>query len=314
MSKRIKRIPMSTDGRIMYMANPVRIAMASMLAGKLGMIVTPKQGNRLPHGVTWCADNGCGPGKNGEPGAAYPGDDAFLGFLAKLADRQADCLFAVAPDVLGDAQATLTRSIPMMPKMRAMGYRVALVAQDGLENIIDQIPWSEFDVLFIGGSTEWKLGYTVRRLIRLARMHGKRIHMGRVNSYKRLTYAYSIGCDTADGTYAVIKPSYCVPKLLEWVETCRHRVPLHKLSRKEILKATAEYDTLGRDAFLTKYGYGKARSYMLKIGGKLYDSKAIVGAAYGYQLNRAPLAPADFTGGAASVGSLLSRLGFALAA
>jgi len=295
---------------ITYMANPVNMAFGPMLAGNLGMIVTPKQGNKLMAGVTWCLDNGCGPGKDGQIGGGYPGDAKFLELLDKYRAYSDDCLFVVAPDVLCDAAATLARSEPMFTEIRKRGYKAALVAQDGLEHIKDQIPWDKFDCLFIGGSTEWKLGKAARRLIRLARKYGKWIHMGRVNSYKRLAYAHSIGCDSADGTYCVRKPSYCVPKVLEWLKNSRHRVPLRMLGRQEILSAVAEYDEIGQAAFLAKYGFGRARSYRLTINGKTYDSKAIVGAAYGYLRGRAALTAADFTGGAASVQRLLNGLGF----
>jgi 5-methylcytosine-specific restriction enzyme A len=88
------------------------------------------------------------------------------------------------------------------------------------------------------------------------------------------------------------------------------RVALRELSRHEILQAVAEYDRLGQDRFLEKYGFGMARSYRLVVDGKTYDSKAIVGAAYGFLPGREPLAAADFSGGAATVGRLLSSLGF----
>jgi hypothetical protein len=55
------------------------------------------------------------------------------------------------------------------------------------------------------------------------------------------------------------------------------RVALLELSRCEILQAVAEYDRLGQDRFLEKYGFGAARSYRLVVDGKTYDSKAIVG-------------------------------------
>ena len=35
-----------------------------------------------------------------------------------------------------------------------------------------------------------------------------------------------------------------------------------------------EFDKLGRDAFLARYGFGPARSYFLIHDGKSYDSKA----------------------------------------
>jgi hypothetical protein len=87
-------------------------------------------------------------------------------------------------------------------------------------------------------------------------------------------------------------------------------VALRELSRHEILQAVAEYDRLGQDRFLEKYGFGAARSYRLLLDGKPYDSKAIVGAAHGFLPGQEPLAAADFSGGAATVGRLLSRLGF----
>ena len=36
----------------------------------------------------------------------------------------------------------------------------------------------------------------------------------------------------------------------------------------------------GRDEFLRRYGFGRARAYLLEVDGKLYDSKAIVGYAH----------------------------------
>ena len=88
------------------------------------------------------------------------------------------------------------------------------------------------------------------------------------------------------------------------------RVALRELSRREILQAVAEYDRLGQDRFLEKYGFGAARSYRLVVDGKTYDSKAIMGAAHGFLPGQEPLVPADFSGGAATVGRLLSSLGF----
>src|SRR6202163_286417 len=113
----------------------------------LACITTPSQGNRLPAGVQFVADNGCF-------GKGYPGDSEWLTWLDSL-DRGA-CSFAVAPDVVGDARATLARSTPFLPRIREFGFRAALVAQNGLEDL--DIPWDAFDVLFVGGDTAWKIG------------------------------------------------------------------------------------------------------------------------------------------------------------
>ena len=53
--------------------------------------------------------------------------------------------------------------------------------------------------------------------------------------------------------------------------------------KKAVLKAIAEFDRIGQEKFLQKYGFGQARSYFLLYNEKEYASKAIAGAAHGYQ-------------------------------
>lgn len=191
---------------MLYLANPCSPRVVdAMRDGHLGYIDTPAQGNRRPADVVWAADNGCF-------GKGYPGDDAWLAWLAGM--DPADCLFATAPDVVGDAAATLARSTPFLPHIRALGYPAALVAQDGLEDLA--IPWTELDVLFIGGSTEWKLGPAARGIVARGKALGKHVHMGRVNSERRYRYALAIGCDSADGTYLTFGPDANLPDVLAW--------------------------------------------------------------------------------------------------
>jgi 5-methylcytosine-specific restriction protein A len=80
-------------------------------------------------------------------------------------------------------------------------------------------------------------------------------------------------------------------------------------AKRAVLQALAEYDHLGREAFLKKYGFGEATHYYILHDEKYYDSKAVVGVAYGYQFGR-PLRSGDFGGGKATVLPTLSRLGF----
>lgn len=191
-----------------YFANPstarVREAMSS---GWLGCIVTPRQGNRIPDGATWCADNGCF-------GDGYPGDVPWLSWLTGLPAHDR-CAFAVAPDVVADAAATLDRSEPWLPLIRRMGVPAALVAQNGLEELA--VPWQTFDVLFLGGDTDWKLGPAARELAAEAKARGKSVHMGRVNSLKRMRYAKAIGCESADGTIIARAPDRRMPEVLSWL-------------------------------------------------------------------------------------------------
>jgi hypothetical protein len=180
----------------------------AMTAGILGQIVSPAAGNRLTAGVEWIADNAVFAGK-------YPGDEAYLAWLADRAHLASTCRFVVAPDVVADAAATVALSAPMLPRIRALGFPAALVAQDGLEHL--DVPWDAFDCLFIGGTTEWKLGPAAALLTAEAKRRGKWVHMGRVNSRLRLQYAEHIGCDSADGTYLAFGPDRNLPTLARWL-------------------------------------------------------------------------------------------------
>lgn len=85
---------------------------------------------------------------------------------------------------------------------------------------------------------------------------------------------------------------------------------LKDITRQAVLAAVAEYDRISQPAFLSRYGFDPARLYLLVHDGKTYDSKAIVGAAHGFLPGERPLASTQFSGGEATVGRLLRRLGF----
>ena len=88
------------------------------------------------------------------------------------------------------------------------------------------------------------------------------------------------------------------------------RVSLAKLTDPAAVRsAVEEFDRIGRDAFLRKYQFGEAKDYFLEVDGKRYDSKAIVGAAYGHQ-HGTPLTLHQFSGGEATVMRHLRALGF----
>jgi hypothetical protein len=84
-----------------------------------------------------------------------------------------------------------------------MGYPIAFATQDGLE--VDEAPWDELNVLFVGGSDFHKLGPSAWALIRRAQELGKWVHIGRVNSALRLGMFWT--ADSWDGTTLSIEPS-----------------------------------------------------------------------------------------------------------
>ena len=184
---------------------------AAIYTGLLGAITTPAQGNKLEDGdYLWCADNGVFGGR-------YPGDEDYLTWLTGM-QRAADrCLFAVAPDVVGNHWATIARSRAMLPRIRDLGFPVAYVAQDGMQWAADHL-WDDIDCLFIGGTTAFKLSAEAAELVSIARSLGLWAHMGRVNSARRYTYADAIGCNSVDGTYLTYGPDKNLPAVLRWRE------------------------------------------------------------------------------------------------
>lgn len=74
-----------------------------------------------------------------------------------------------------------------------------------------------------------------------------------------------------------------------------------------------EYLQLGQQAFLTKYGFGRASGYVVRDPrtGQWADSKAIAGVAMGVQFPAdGPLAASAFSGGVATVVRCLTGMGF----
>jgi hypothetical protein len=189
----------------------------------IGAIVTPASHRRLPADLIWAADNGC-----------YAQGDTFrlgryLDWLSRPVGSLTLCLFATAPDVVGDAEATWKRSAPILPQLRALGYPAALVAQDGFD--VEATNWDAFDVLFIGGTNAWKRtergGYAA---IAEAKRRGKFCHVGRVNGGAFLRAVAGAGADSADGTGLVYAPDVLWPRVTGWLDSLAAHPPMELLA------------------------------------------------------------------------------------
>lgn len=78
-----------------------------------------------------------------------------------------------------------------------------------------------------------------------------------------------------------------------------------------VRQAIAEFDALGRDAFLKRYGFQHARRLFVEYEGEQYDSKALLGAAHGFQFpDQGPLSLSDFKSGELTTAKKLRDLGF----
>ncbi len=84
------------------------------------------------------------------------------------------------------------------------------------------------------------------------------------------------------------------------------------VTREHVLLAVDEYDRLGDEDFLTEHGFEKAPAYVLRNGGKDYDSKAVLGVAHGYATGKAASSQ-EFSGGKEGAAKVLRALGFDVA-
>jgi hypothetical protein len=200
-------------------------------ACNIGLLVQPgnrydKHAHRYP---SWAGDNGAFTRK---PGGFNARKFREMLRRSELLAARSTCQFIVAPDcllvqadgtVIGDALRTLIQFRGWSGEIRALGYPVALVAQDGLERYLAFVPWELVDVLFIGGSDGWKLGEDAQKCVEAARQRGKRVHMGRVNSAKRMMRAQDMQVDSVDGTYLKFGPDVNLPNLIVFLEKCARR-------------------------------------------------------------------------------------------
>lgn len=163
-----------------------------------GFLVQPRSWSSpmkaVNYGSVWGMDNGCFKEYN---------PTAILNMLKK-SQGIPGCLFAVVPDVVCDAQSTLLLFNAWIGTYQRYGYPPCLVAQNGIEDTC--IPWDSMAALFIGGCNLFKYSDLVRKLVAEAKQRGKWVHMGRVNSWRRIQYAIEIGCDSFDGTGHALYP------------------------------------------------------------------------------------------------------------
>jgi len=152
--------------------------------------------------------------------------EKYLSFVSKLmtvANRPP--LFTAAPDIVGDYLGTWRLTEPVLPGLRSIGARPALVCQDGLT--AESVPWDAIDALFIGGTTRWKMGHEVVKICQEAKLRRTWIHVGRVNNSERIRHCHELlRADSIDGNAAAMNPRR-IWEQIGWMKGLEYkRVPL----------------------------------------------------------------------------------------
>jgi hypothetical protein len=205
----------------------------------VGHLIVPHAGNDIAaianSGRPWAADNGCGPKRDGSPGIFD--EPAFLAMLDQIQDASAGAhgvhgdahrrpLWVAVPDVVGDWRATRARFDRWAAELLRRYLSPAYVVQDGQ-------PYGDLPplirCLFLGGSTDYKESDAALTLLRRWKASHPwggpaRVHVGRVNSERRLRLfdglgrdvdGYPLAADSVDGTQFSMYPDRYIPRWSE---------------------------------------------------------------------------------------------------
>ncbi len=169
--------------------SPEKIAHLRQAHGEIiGQLRTPLTKYRRAHQTPYALDNGC---------FTEFRETTWLRMVkeAYLCRASEPALFVTLPDIVGSAARTA--ELFDIYQDQTEGVPRALVLQDGIEN--QQIPWRAIDAVFIGGSDNFKISESALAAARAAKILGKWVHVGRVNTWHRLNIWFPLA-DSIDGT------------------------------------------------------------------------------------------------------------------
>ena len=124
--------------------------------------------------------------------------------------------WVLVPDVVADKTATLASWQRHAPEAASYSWPLAFAVQDGMTP--DDVPEGA-QVVFVGGTTEWKW-----QNLPMWCASFSRVHVGRVNNIEKVYHCEDMGIESVDGTGWFKDPTRedKLPALLSWFEGERH--------------------------------------------------------------------------------------------
>lgn len=137
-------------------------------------------------------------------------------------------VFACLPDIVCDAQ----RTCELFTYFKAFtnGIPRALVLQNGIEHAT--IPWDDLAAVFIGGDDAFKIDPVTFRAAKAAKMLGKWVHVGRVNTAKRVRDWVGIA-DSIDGS-GISRYDHMLEDVLDEIRTRTGLLAEHRNRQEEM--------------------------------------------------------------------------------
>lgn len=165
------------------------MSMCAKYPDRLGWLIGPRHWKNPRSGVAFALDNDAFTCWT----QVKPFDFvAWRSFLGRIRDTLETPIWAAVPDVVANREATLRQWNEWSFLVVENGWPTALVVQDGMT--MRDVESCKPDVVFVGGTTEWKW-----KTAHLWCQDFPRVHVGRVRS-RRLTYCQQIGAESCDGT------------------------------------------------------------------------------------------------------------------
>lgn len=181
---------------VMLPHSPARtMKWAEKYPGRIGMFCGLETALSIPEGIPYALDNG----KFAVWSAGKEWDEKrFIKQLDKALTKPQPPKWVVVPDEVANPIQTLVEWMTWAPRIkRDYGFKLALAVQDGMNpkkllfSGIEPSP----DVIFVGGSAEWKWKNFHKWCLDYPR-----VHVGRVNSYRHLWMVERVGAESSDGT------------------------------------------------------------------------------------------------------------------
>lgn len=185
-------------------ASNTQVVVDTLRLYRWGVVISPANWRKPPSGMRYCIDNGAWTAH--QKGTELDVD----AFYRMVSIHAAGADFLVAPDIVGAGEKSLDLSLKSLKSLPTESLKLIAV-QDGIDpNNPALCEALRSDAIgpvgiFVGGTTEWKLK-TMADWGSMAAALGCHLHVGRVNSVKRIALCAEAGAHSIDGTSILYSP------------------------------------------------------------------------------------------------------------
>jgi len=169
--------------------------LAALRARGWRVLLSPVNKGTSPQDFKYALDNGAW--SYYQQGVAFD-EKAFVKILER---RGAHADWVVVPDIVQGGRASWDLTLRWLPRVLDHASRALLAVQDGFDEREVEALIGPRVGIFVGGSTGWKLA-TTHTWARVGRARDAWVHVGRVNTARRIALCADAGVSSFDGTSA----------------------------------------------------------------------------------------------------------------